>query len=452
MPGGHYPKSIAVSAGAILVANRVAGPTNVIDKIDLTSRTATVLPSLGIFKNDINVDTMLVASANGSSILVAEADGNIMLYNSNADTFTVSRKDSSALSGAYAASSFDQFLVGNSLMNSSLVPVRQLETGTGLSSGFVFMDQGGLRITAPNSSSPGIIQRMDLQSGNGSGISRVVEAPLLSDPTTSTGFTRTLAPLASRSAIVALTTSGFTVLPWNYDAAVAPPKIDQVVNAADFSKPIAPGGLITVFGSNLSPISQGSTGGSLTNALADSCLQVNGLGVPVLFVSPTQINAQLPNFDGNTTLVLNTPGGVSDNYNLTILPTAPSVFRIPTSGPDGTTAAIVRASNNELVTPSNPVHRTDILIIYATGLGRTTPEVPAGMRAPTDQLSVVQTPAVVTIGGVSVAVEFAGLAPGFVGLYQINVRVNGRVPLGLSMPLVISQGASSTSVPVRVVE
>jgi uncharacterized protein (TIGR03437 family) len=128
------------------------------------------------------------------------------------------------------------------------------------------------------------------------------------------------------------------------------------------------------------------------------------------------------------------------------------VFRIPTSGPDGTTAAIVRASNNELVTPSNPVHRTDILIIYATGLGRTTPEVPAGMRAPTDQLSVVQTPAVVTIGGVSVAVEFAGLAPGFVGLYQINVRVNGRVPLGLSMPLVISQGASSTSVPVRVVE
>jgi uncharacterized protein (TIGR03437 family) len=452
MPGGHYPKSVAASAGAILVANRVAGPVHVIDKIDLTSRTATELPSLGIFKNAINIDTMLAPSANGSSILVAEADGNVMLYNANADTFTLSRKDSSALSGAYAASSFDQFLVGNSLMNSSLVEVKQLETGTGLSSGFVFMDQGGLRITAPNSSSPGIIQRMDLQSGNGSGMSRVVEAPLLSDPTTSTAFTRTLAPLASRSAIVALTTSGFTVLPWNYDAAVAPPKIDQVVNAADFSKPIAPGGLITVFGSNLSPISQGSNGGSLTNALADSCLQVNGLGVPVLFVSPTQINAQLPSFDGNTTLVLNTPGGVSDNYNLTILPTAPSVFRIPTAGTDGTTPAIVRVSNNELVTPSNPVHRTDTLIIYATGLGRTNPEVPAGMRAPTDQLSVVQTPALVTIGGVSVSVEFAGLAPGFVGLYQINVRVNGRVPLGLSVPLVISQGASSTSVPVRVVE
>ena len=451
MPFGHYPKSVASSAGAILVANRVAGPIHVIDKVDLNSRTATELPSLGVYKNDININTALVASPNGSSIMAVEADGNVLLYDSNADTFTISRKDSTALSGAYAASSFDQFVVGNTLLNSSLVAVRQLETGTGLSSGFAFIDQGGLRITAPNASSPGIIQKVDLQSGTGSGVTRVIEAPLLSDPL-ALPFTRTLAPLANRTAIIALTTSGFTVLPWNYDAAVAPPTIDRVVNAADFSQPIAPGGLITVFGSNLSPISQATTPGSLPNALADSCLQVNGLGMPVLFVSPTQINGQLPNFDGNTTLTVYTPGGVSDNFNLTILPAAPSVFRIASVGPDGSSAAIIRASNNQLVTPSNPVHRTDTIIIYATGLGRTSPEVPPGTPAPTDELAAVLIPVVVTIGGVPVAVEFAGLTPGQIGVYQINVRVNGRVPLGLSVPLVISQGSSSTSVPVRVVE
>ena len=57
-------------------------------------------------------------------------------------------------------------------------------------------------------------------------------------------FSRTLAPLNDQSSIISLTTSGFTVLPWNYDAAVAPPRLDSVVNAADFTQPVAPGGLI----------------------------------------------------------------------------------------------------------------------------------------------------------------------------------------------------------------
>ena len=452
MPDGHYPRSIASSARTILVANRVAGPIHTIDKVDLNTRTASTLQSLGVYKNDININTALVASPNGSSILAVEADGNVLLYNSNQDTFTISRKDTTSLSGAYAASSFDQYVAGNTLLNASLVPVRQFETATGLSSGFSFVDQSALRLTSPNASSPGIIQRVDLQTGAGTGVTRTAEAPLLSDTKTNFVFTRTLAPLTSRNAIVTLTTAGFTVLPWNFDAAVAPPQIDRVVNAADFSQPIAPGGLVTIFGSNLSPISQGNSAGNATTSLADSCLQVNGLGVPVLFVSPTQINGQLPNFDGNTTLVVYTPGGVSDNFNLTILPTAPSVFQIASAGPDGSNAAILRASNNQLVTASNPVHRTDTIVIYATGLGRTNPDIPAGTPAPVDTLAAVVIPPVVTIGGIPVAVEFAGLTPGQIGVYQINVRVNGRVPLGLSVPLVISQGIGSTSISVRVVE
>lgn len=266
-------------------------------------------------------------------------------------------------------------------------------------------------------------------------------------------FTRTLAPLASRNAIVALTTSGVTVFPWNFDAGAAPPRLDRIVNAADGTQPVAPGGLISVYGADLSPVSQSSRSVPLPTILGDTCLTVNGQPVPVMFVSPAQINAQLPfAIDGNTQLLLRTPGGVSDALNVTILPAAPSVFRNSTAGPETGIATVVRGTNGLVVTPSNPVHRGDVLTIYATGLGRTSPTVETGAPAPSEPLATALISPQITVGGVPVDVQFAGLAPGQVGVYQINVRVNDRVPLGLSVPLSISQGTGSTSLPVRVVE
>ena len=450
MPFGHYPRSIAASANAILVACRVAGPVHTIDRVNMITRTAVELPTLGVFENNINVDTRLVASPNGSSIFAVSADGNVMLYNANADTFTISRKDTDSLSGGYAASAYDQFAVGNRLLNASLVTVNTFETGTGLSSGFAFVDAMGLRTTAPDSASPGMIQRFD-STGASFRATRMAEAPVLGDA--EYAFTRTIAPLYSRNVIVNLTTSGFTVLPWNYDESVAPPKIDQVVNAADFTPSLAPGGLMTIFGSQLSPVNIATKEIPLPSALGDSCMTVNGMPMPILFVSPSQINAQLPfEATGNVTLVLRTPGGISDNYNLTLMPGAPSVFRSGVAGPETNIPTIVRDANNVLVTSSNPVHRGDTLVIYATGLGQTAPAVSAGLPAPADTLATVLTPPEVTLGGVSLPVLFAGLTPGQVGLYQINVSVPRNVPTGLSVPLNISQSGASTSINVRVIE
>jgi uncharacterized protein (TIGR03437 family) len=448
MPAGHYPKSVASAGNTILVANRVAGPKHVIDRVDLASGTATQLPSLGVFQNDVNINTTLVASPNGSSILAAEADGTVLLFSAVADTFTVARKDVASLSGAYAASSYNQFVVGNTLLNASLVPVNQIDTGN--SSGFSFIDQMGLRTTATGATSPGMIQRIDPLSGNASAQTPIIEAPVLSD--TVNVFTRTLAPLANRSGIVALTISGFTILPWNFDANVAVPRIDQVTNSADHTSAVAPEGLISITGANLSGISQSFAGGTLPTNLADSCLQINGNSIPVIAVSPTQINAQLPSIDGTTVLRLVTPGGVVDNFSLTISPTAPAIFRVNLVGLDTPVPAIVRSANNQVVTPSNPVHRTDVLTIFATGMGRTLPDTPVGSIAPTDSLFSVAIPPVITVGGQPVEVLFAGLAPGQVGVYQINVRMNNQVPLGLSLPLQITQGGGSTSVSVRVVQ
>jgi len=451
MPPGHYPRSVASSGKATLVANRVAGPIHMIDIIDMVTRTGTTLPTLGVYENNINISTTLVATPNGSSIMAAQADGTLLLYNSNVDSFTISRKSGDKLSGAYAASSFDQFVVGNSLLNSSLVATRQFDASSGITAGFAFVDQGGFRTTAPNASSPGVIERVSLSGTDSLNATRIVEAPLLG--TSDFPFTRTLAPLYSRNSIVVLTTSGFTVLPWAYDASVAAPSINKIVNAADLTKPVAPGGLISIFGNNLSPVNVATSQMPLPTALGDSCLTINGVAVPVLFVSSQQINAQLPfQIDGNVTMILRTPGGIGNNYNLQIQPTAPSIFRTGQAGPDTSIPTVLRESNGELVTLSNPIHPDDTIVIFLTGMGNTFPAIDAGVPAPSSPLSTTVVAPVLDIAGVQLQVTYAGLSPGQVGVYQINAKVPHNVKEGVAQDLRISQGGSSTAIPVRVVQ
>jgi uncharacterized protein (TIGR03437 family) len=451
-PGGHYPRSLASSGNATLGAVRSAVSSyNPIDQVDLASRTAVELPSLGPWANSVDINTMLAAAPNGASILAAEAGGGVLLYDATAGAFTASRQDFTALAGAYAASSQGQYVVGNNLLNSSLVPVQQLESATGASSGFAFLDAYGLQATATDEASPGVMERVDLTSGAAANPTRTVEAPLLGQ--TGAAFTRTLAPLANGNAIVLLTTSGFTVLPSTYDSAVAPPHIDSVVNAADFTAAVAPGSLVSLFGENLSPVNLASAEMPLPTALGDSCLTVNGALAPMLFVSPTQINAQLPYYlDGDVTVVLHTPGGVSNNFTIDMADTAPGVFEAPVEGTNQVTPAVIRLENNLLATPSNPVHQGDTIVIYATGLGQTVPAANAGAAAPLDPLAASAVTPQVVLGGVSLPVLWAGLTPGFAGLYQINAQVPWFTPTGASVELDIIQGSSSTTLFLRVVE
>jgi uncharacterized protein (TIGR03437 family) len=471
-PFGQYPRSIAASGKKLLAVARTAATTSltggssayigpviaiggtggIVDSVDFLSKRASALSSLGIYSNkeQIQSGTVLAAAPNGNLVLAVMPDSTVFLYNASADTFTASRKDSSAATGPYAASSYEQFVVGNSILNSSLVPVSTLESSTGTASGFAFVDTAGFRVTSPAVTSPGVIQRVDPATAV-SKSTRMAESPLT--PTAAWPFTRTVAPLASQSAIMVLTTSGFTVLSWTYDAAVAPPTISSIVNSADQTAGVAPGGLISIYGSQLSPVSLTSKEIPLPTALGDSCLTVNGISVPMIFVSSAQINGQLPTtVSGSATLVLRTPGGTSDNYYFTILTTAPRIFRSGTAGPETGLATITRAVNDELVTLSNPIHPKDIITIYATGLGVTSPAVESGYPGPTDTLaSAVSTP-VVTLGGTALSVTYAGLVPGEVGVYQINATVPSSVPLGMEVPLAITQGSSSTSLNVRVVK
>ncbi|HVO98843.1 MAG TPA: hypothetical protein VMT15_12285 [Bryobacteraceae bacterium] len=470
-----YVQSVAASANAILVHVRPAGSNNPgIGVVDMIGRTASLLPTLGVYKNDLPLDTVLASSSNGSHILIASSDGSLMLYDANANSFTASRKDFSSLSGAYAASNFNQFVVGGNLLDSSLVPKGQILSSAGTSSGFAFVNTTGYFASGSNSSSPGSIEQVSLTTGNAIQPTATVEAPLLpagsskSSSTTATTvpttqnitsyvsnnsvFTRTLAPLPSQTSIITLSTSGFTVLPWNYAASVAPPRVAAVVSAADSKSPVAPGGLMTLYGANLSPTNLATSQIPVPTALANSCITVNGQPIPLIFVSPTQVNAQMPfQAVGAETIVVHTPGGVSDNYNLTVQPNAPAVFLSGVAGPQTNLPTVVRLNNGLLATDSNPIHPNDTLVIYVTGLGQTNPAGVTGYPAPSNPLSTALTPPTLTLGSTTLSVTYAGLAPGEVGVYQINAVVPGGVSTGLSLPLTISQGGGSITVPMRVI-
>lgn len=485
LPPGFVAYSIASSANATLAQGGYYDGTFHILQLDIPTRSATELPTLGVFSNSTNANTVMTASQNGSSIFIAQADGTVYLYDANSNSFTVSRQDFTSLSGPYAASAYNQYVVGNNLLDSSLVPVMQFETTTGAPSGFAFVNETGFRTNAPapasstsssstsssstsssssstatttsgngQSSAPGVIERFDMTNPTGSvsNGAAMVEAPLLG--TTASPFTRTVAPMSDQSAIMNLTVSGVTVLPWNYNASVAPPQISAVVNAGDGGSDIAPGGLISIYGSQLSPVNMTSSEIPLPTALANSCLTVDGQPVPILFVSPSQVNAQMPfQAVGDVTLILRTPGGQSDDYNLVIQPLAPSVF-LAAVGPETNVPTVVRDDDNELVTASHPIHRQSNapLTIYLTGLGPTSPQVATGMPGPTNPLAYSIDQPTVTLGGVNLPVQFSGLAPGLVGVDQINVSVPFTVPEGMSVPLAITQGAATTTVPERVVD
>jgi uncharacterized protein (TIGR03437 family) len=453
LPFSHFGHSVASSNNAILVtANNNATNTGVIDTVNFQGGTgvASQLPTLGIFQNQLSTTAVLANSPNGANILVADPDGQVMLYSAAANTFTAGRKDLTSLSGAFAASSYNTFVVGNNVFNASLVPVGTLG-GSRTTSGFAFTGQGGYQVTGTSASTAGVIQNMAALSGAQVAPTAMVEAPIL--PSTQFNFTRTVAALPSAGTVIALTTSGFTVLSANYAASTAPPAIASVQNAADGSTAVAPGGFISVYGSQLSATNIATSQIPLPTALGESCLVVNGTPIPLLFVSSRQVNAQLPlNMGGNVSMDIHTPAGVSNNYNLVVASAAPAVFLSGTAGPQTGLATIFRAENGQLVTPTNPVRPGDTLVIYLTGMGPTSPEVQAGLQTPPTLLtSVTQTPTL-TLGSSNLSILYAGLVPGFIsGLYQINATVpRTGVTQGDTVPLVISQSGGSTTLNVRV--
>jgi DNA-binding beta-propeller fold protein YncE len=230
---GHFARSVAQSnAGVFAVVENDAVPPGSVDRLDLVTRCAVQPPSLGIWENKLEAESVLTSTPGQSAILLVEPNGFIKLYDAQADAWVLSRKDFTALSGAYAAtdpvdSAMDSgtFVVGNNVLNRALFPIGTLDGSVGTTYGFAFSPQDSLRVTGNTASGPGVIQNLRSAQVVSAALSRpvrVTEAPILSSK--EVPFTRTVAPLPSAGNIIVLTTSGFTVLAGNYDAPVAWPR------------------------------------------------------------------------------------------------------------------------------------------------------------------------------------------------------------------------------------
>jgi uncharacterized protein (TIGR03437 family) len=222
-----------------------------------------------------------------------------------------------------------------------------------------------------------------------------------------------------------------------------------VVHAASFTPngALAPGSIISVFGANLASTSAGASSLPLPKTLAGASLQVGGYEVPLFYSSGGQINAQLP-FElppnSRPQLIVKGADFVTVPETITVAAARPGVF---TTTQDGKGQGVIMDVNNRLVDASNPAKAGDVVVVYCTGLGTTNPAVRSGEAAPASPLARVVTPVTVTIGGQPATVQYAGLTPGFAGLYQVNVQVPSGVTPGASVPLVISQdGVPSNTV------
>jgi uncharacterized protein (TIGR03437 family) len=185
---------------------------------------------------------------------------------------------------------------------------------------------------------------------------------------------------------------------------------------------------------------------------------VGGIEAPLLFVGPGQINFQIPpGIDPGNPLaprlipaVLRLPDGTTLTSAFTLRASAPGIFFRQLGGQ--TQPAILNQDGAQNGTPGatlagRPAARGSVLIIYATGAGDTTPVLLPGEPAPASGNPLIQTKVqpTVTIGDEQAQVLFSGMAPGFVGLWQINVEIPAGISPGPAVPLTISVGGAPSN-------
>jgi uncharacterized protein (TIGR03437 family) len=224
------------------------------------------------------------------------------------------------------------------------------------------------------------------------------------------------------------------------------PKINPngVVNAAHLaSAGLSPGSLITIFGSNLAnapkpalPIPY------LPDELGGTSVQIGAFKAKLLYVSPTQINAQVPvELSSESVQVKVLVNNLeTDAVTLKVLPYDPGLFTT-----DGDPAGFVAGLNPDLtpITIASPAKRGSIIMLFGTGWGPVIPAVTSGQFAGT-MVQTVQKPDV-QLSGWSIPVVYSGLSPGFVGVYMVQVQIPADAPTGNAVPVVLGIGGRGTN-------
>jgi uncharacterized protein (TIGR03437 family) len=216
-------------------------------------------------------------------------------------------------------------------------------------------------------------------------------------------------------------------------AGSAVPVITAVVNAASFEAGVAPGALATIFGAKLADGRTAAAAYPWPSTLAGVRVQVGYSFVPVSYVSDGQINFYIPEdtpYGGTATVTVITSSGAKTAIAVEVKPVQPGIFP----------GAVLRAGTGESAV-TTPVRAGDYIEIYCTGLGLTSSS--GGLQR------TVLTP-VVFIGAVPVKPVYSGLAPGYQGLYQVDVQVPAGLAPGTQSLLLSVSLAHSNEVAIGV--
>jgi uncharacterized protein (TIGR03437 family) len=207
---------------------------------------------------------------------------------------------------------------------------------------------------------------------------------------------------------------------------------DSIVNASDYSPgPFAPNSVLTIFGANLAWDTRQLAGsdivnGALPTSLDSVAVYIDNWPVPLIYVSPTQINFIIPGneIDGSVPVRVVREGVTGPEITIQLTDAAPALFAFAGY-------AIATLPDGTLLTPDAPAHAGDVLVVYATGLGKTLPNPAPGVIPLTPDPVVGLRTLTVYLNGAAIdpaLILYAGVTPYSAGLYQINLVLPASTP------------------------
>lgn len=218
-----------------------------------------------------------------------------------------------------------------------------------------------------------------------------------------------------------------------------------VTNAANVraNMGIAPGQLISVYGVALGPdTAVTAPSGNLPTSLGGSSVLINGAAAPIAYASMYRLDVQAPftlSPGSTATIQVSSNGQTSTGQTVNVVTANPAIY---TRSVDGAGQVMATNADGSANSTASPAPKGSTIVVFGSGLGTVSPAVAAGTAPPNSPLSTVSG-VTATIGGVSAPVQFAGLAPGMPGLYQLNIQVPSGASSGAQQLIITASGQTS---------